>query len=441
MEVSEVFRKILLLSDEAIFKFADYILEDSSSEFIRILMKCSESNVRDSVSKILSTAANRMFSKVELIEKAEQFTNNMINGVHTQASANWTKFEHFFNLINQIAIGGDAQLEFMKKNQIETLLADFFLAERSPIRPANEKRMTMGNNYSKPQYDSLVHTICYLSRHTDPRDPESMSEQDVPPTAIGSKLYPAGENEKKVIVCKQFATKAIKEGFEAEEVGKLLAHWSYQNEENSLIFGKVFLAGINETDYEEVAPFLNAMHHFLSLQDGLQKKRLEWLLGTPMLIDGSMMKANPTEKPKLGIYACQTLSDEVYYFPSTIEQIETTNESILSLIWRSKKRFESYTMFCIKELLSLGDGIMKYVCSMPSPSYQYARYTDWIFQFCEDKKNSKSKDMDMYKDVIIVVQNMLDKYEQDSKGYEAELKETHKNVSSLLPNIQYRSTS
>lgn len=82
-----------------------------------------------------------MFSKVELIEKAEQFTNNMINAVHTQASTNWTKFEHFFNLINQIAIGGDAQLEFMKKNQIETVLADFFLAERSPIRPANEKRM------------------------------------------------------------------------------------------------------------------------------------------------------------------------------------------------------------------------------------------------------------------------------------------------------------
>lgn len=58
----------------------------------------------------------------------------------------------------------------------------------------------MGNNYSKPQYDSLVHTICYLARHTDPRDPQAMSEQDVPPTAIGSKLYPPGENEKKVIV-------------------------------------------------------------------------------------------------------------------------------------------------------------------------------------------------------------------------------------------------
>jgi hypothetical protein len=37
--VAEVFQKILLLSDDSIVKFSDYILTDSGNEFIRILMK------------------------------------------------------------------------------------------------------------------------------------------------------------------------------------------------------------------------------------------------------------------------------------------------------------------------------------------------------------------------------------------------------------------
>jgi len=64
-----------------------------------------------------------------------------------------------------------------------------------------------------------------------------------------------------------------------------------------------------------------------------------------MMVDGSMIKAAPTDLPKLGAYAISCMSDEVYYFPSTLDSIDSTNESILSLIWRSKRRFESYTMF------------------------------------------------------------------------------------------------
>lgn len=287
----------------------------------------------------------------------------------------------------------------------------------------------MGNNYSKPEYCSLIQTICYLSRHTDPRD--EGAEIDLPPTLMGSKPFPQGEKEKIVIVCKNFAKKAIKDGFEADAVGKLIAHWSYENEENSKIYGAVFLKGINETDYEEVAPFLTAMHHFLKIQDSLQTKRLEWLLGTPMLMNGSVIKNKPEVKPKLGIHACQCLSDEVYYFPSTLEPIETSNESILTLIWRSKRRFENYTLFCIKELITLGNDIMKYVCHMPSPSYQYARYTDWLLQFCETQEKSKAKEMERYKDLIEFVKQTLTKYEEDAIVYENELKEKHKEVSNL----------
>lgn len=330
-----------------------------------------------------------MFDRVDLIEKAEKFMNFMINAIPTQAAANWTKFDHFFTMIKQVAIGGEPQLDFMKHHQLETLLADFFLAERSPIRQPDDKRMMMGNNYSKPMFDSLIQTICYLSRHTDPRE---NTDVPLPPTTMQGKIYPAGDNEKKVLVNKHFATKAIKDAFEADAVGKLIAHWCYENEENSEIFAAVFLKGVNLSDYEEIFAFLTAGNHFLSLKDSLQQKRLEMLLGTPMLSDGSMVQACPPDLPKLGIYAIQSLTDEMIFFPSTLKELDAHEESILSLIFRSKKRFEKYTMFCIKELLTLGDATMKYIFSMPSPTYQYAKYSDWIVQFVQEKHMSKSID-------------------------------------------------
>lgn len=63
---------------------------------------------------------------------------------------------------------------------------------------------------------------------------------------------------------------------------------------------------------------------------------------------------------------------------------------------------------------------------MPSPTYQYARYTDWIEQFCEEKSRSKAKSTEMYRDVIIQVQQILKKYNEDLIGYEADLKNDHK---------------
>ena len=299
-----------------------------------------------------------MFENIELIEKAEKFMNFMINAIHAQASPNWTKFEQFFNMINKVTIGGEDQLKFMKKLQLETLLADFFLAERSPIRPQEEKRMCMGNNYSKPVFDSLVQTICYLSRHTDPREE---GQEELPKTIMDGEMFQPGDNEKKVIVSKHFGTKAIKDAFEADTVGKLIAHWSYENKENSEIFAEVFLKGINETDYEEVAPFLTAMHHFLTIKDSFQQNRFEWLIGTPVMCDGSTIKKCPPELPSMGIFAIRNLTEEVFQYPSTLKGLDSRDDSILSLIFSAKKRFDSYTMFCIKELLSLGEDAMRYV--------------------------------------------------------------------------------
>ena len=204
--------------------------------------------------------------------------------------------------------------------------------------------MSMGNSWTRPMFDSLMQTIWYLSRHTDTR---VNLEGEIPTTFISDRIFQPGEKEKTVIWWKQFALKAIKETSGADNLGRLIAHWGYKNRENSKIFARVFLKDINETEYEEVAPFLKSLHHFLSIKDEFQSLRFELLLGIPMMVDGSMVKASPPDKPKLGIYAIQSMSDEIFYYPSTLEHLDSVNESILNLIWRWKKRFENYTLFWI----------------------------------------------------------------------------------------------
>jgi ubiquitin carboxyl-terminal hydrolase 34 len=244
-----------------------------------------------------------------------------------------------------------------------------------------------------------------------------------------------GEQEEKVIANKPFFIKAIKEGFEADAVGKLMAHWSYNNEEYSAIFASVLLHGINETDYEEVTPFLTAMHHFLCVKDDIQVQRLEWLLGVPLYLEKNKYKADPREEPKLGILAINSIGEEIMTYKSTLENINSSNETILSLIWKSKKSSKNYTLFYIKELMTLIDedeAIMKYMAQIPPPTYQYSRYTDWLIHFCEDWLIKKGDSNEMQKEVALTAQMLLEQYTAKLIDFENELKEADKKVSHLL---------
>lgn len=54
----------------------------------------------------------------------------------------------------------------MVRNKGLTILADFFLGPQSPIKAADEKRQALGNNFSKPSFEPLIATVCYIARHT-----------------------------------------------------------------------------------------------------------------------------------------------------------------------------------------------------------------------------------------------------------------------------------
>lgn len=64
---------------------------------------------------------------------------------------------------------------------------------------------------------------------------------------------------------------------------------------------------------------------------------------------------------------------------------------------------------------------------MPSPTYQYAKYSEWIVQFVKDRHNST--DIEIHTDLVNLCRELLNKYEEESKQYTQEVSQSHKEVS------------
>jgi hypothetical protein len=55
--------------------------------------------------------------------------------------------------------------------------------------------------------------------------------------------------------------------------------------------------------------------------------------------------------------------------------------SLLHLLWRYQGRMEQTTNMCLEKLITImvtSPSIMDFFSRLPGPTYQYARYTDWI---------------------------------------------------------------
>lgn len=159
-DLTDKFRQLLEGDEMCAHDFGEVIVQNDCSEMIRILLKCPDVTVRQSVSLILATGINKLFSQeanvlnsFDVLEngnmiansKAERFMLHMIEAINSQAPNNWTKFEEFFRLIFRVAIGGESQLQFFVKHKMISTLGDFFLGPSSPIKDPNEKRQTFGN--------------------------------------------------------------------------------------------------------------------------------------------------------------------------------------------------------------------------------------------------------------------------------------------------------
>lgn len=70
------------------------------------------------------------------------------------------------------------------------------------------------------------------------------------------------------------------------------------------------------------------------------------------------------------------------------------DNALLHLLWRYHGRMDQYTVNCLDDLTRVmveDEGIRKFLAEQPGPTYQYARFTDWIRPYLEAQfKNSNA---------------------------------------------------
>lgn len=85
------------------------------------------------------------------------------------------------------------------------------------------------------------------------------------------------------------------------------------------------------------------------------------------------------------------VNDDVRTFPSPLNN--KINEEVLLSICRKQAESLAVTgLAFLCEIMHEDEDILNYVHSMPSPSYQFHRYTDWIHTFLLKQKATIEKD-------------------------------------------------
>ena len=178
-----------------------------------------------------------------------------------------------------------------------------------------------------------------------------------------------------------FFDKVMNEKYDPAAFGVLVEHLSFENDGFSYQMAVLILRGLNKSNFDEARPFLEAMAYFLNINDYLQTKRIEWVLGFPQPI-AQTIRDGPDS---FGMFGNNSIDDLVYNYESTIPLENGT--SVLNLILINRKRLENLCLVCLRQVLFLCDinsNVFEFFINLPAPSYNLAKFSDWIRPFIEN---------------------------------------------------------
>lgn len=110
------------------------------------------------------------------------------------------------------------------------------------------------------------------------------------------------------------------------------------------------------------------------------------------------------------------MKKEIFMMKSMLTYDPENNNSLLHLLWRYQGRMDQYTVNCLDDLtkvMAKDRGVCQYLAGQPGPTYQFARFTDWILPYVTAQ--SVSNDSSIKKTASTVLEQLA--------PYEAYLKE------------------
>ena len=169
--------------------------------------------------------------------------------------------------------------------------------------------------------------------------------------------------------------------YDSSAFGTLVEHFAFENEGFSNQLAVLILKGLCKSNHEEARPFLEALTYFLNINDSLQPKRIEWILGFPQPLIHSIRNGQDS----FGMYGNNAIDDLIYTYESPLP-LESGSTSLLNLTLQNRRKLENLCLACLRQILILCEinpRVFEYFISLPAPSYQYAKFTDWIRPFLD----------------------------------------------------------
>eukprot|EP00826_Nyctotherus_ovalis_P062317 TRINITY_DN8994_c0_g1_i7.p1 TRINITY_DN8994_c0_g1~~TRINITY_DN8994_c0_g1_i7.p1 ORF type:complete len:681 (-),score=203.35 TRINITY_DN8994_c0_g1_i7:168-2210(-) len=372
--------------EAAVEEFLEHLLKNQLAEVMTILIKCPDKLTRDYISKLMSSVL--LISIKQEGESAFAYridehegqriisyeTNTgsvlclLISAINKDLAQNWTRFEQFFRILYNVAKdGGNLVLDFMNFQRLLTILLDFYIGTESPLNRTRERRPMMGNSVEHAKLQGLVDIVCLLLNGADLTFMQPNSE----PTP--RKL---DEDAKECLKCKGLYIKAIMEGHNTESFNKIIALLSFDSFKFSKMICKTLLRAINDYSKIEVVPYFSLLTQVFAIKDSLQRQRLEWLFGypSPCKLKSAL---DPNEETKFGLSLIDTITEDVNEYISPLNY-NAQCKSLLTLLWKHRMVYEIHPLKCLLEIMAKSREAFLYVASLPAPTYQYAKYSDWI---------------------------------------------------------------
>ena len=341
---------------------------DNMRNILDLLLVCTEKTTRSCISDLLSHCLNLLFTpESSQIALAKGLVTALLQLIPRELHKHWVRFQQFWELFRDFAAGGDLQARFLIENGAIATLLDFYLGNKSPILKGGEKRPVMGNKMWGPVYDGLVQTISILSEYVGKEGGFELDSDSL-----------------KCISDGEFVDKTLRGGYDGKALGKVIGKWGQNNLSYSQAVAEIILKVLNDIEYEEARGLFDAIEAYITIQDDYQQIRIEWLMGFP-----TPLRSNREYIvfPDYGSALASWIDEEVWSFPTPLccsHSDYDSPDSILTLIWKHRKRWDQYCVSCVKTLFSIclrSPALSKYMEKMPAVTYQYSSYVAWIREF------------------------------------------------------------
>ena len=391
--------QLFKINDAAAYEFLNYILEDKLENILFLLLKCPDKDVRISLSKLLTEIFIVMFPKEEMdinayemkeknYRKEIKFTTQlgvllqkMVSAVSDDLAQNWYRFEQFFEFfLNILTKCGEKLALCLNNKRFIAVLIDFYLELKSPLYEKGEKRIIMGNNFKKPKFEPLISLVSNLAFYSDMTFIQPNYEKIRSVMKLPNILFKLGKEEQLCLSCYEFLEKTITEGYITTAFSDLICVYCYEQLQLTKKIAKIILHAINEFGNQNTTPCFILIKKLLTLNDSLQKQRLEWLLGYSVL-HKSLTQITATTKSyeqiKFGLSLVKSSKEKAHDYISELTY-NNNNEALLNILWKQSKVYDLEGIKCLLSAMMESDIVFDYVNQQAPPAYQYASYIDWI---------------------------------------------------------------